>query len=171
MAGSTFIYTLFKKKEGKKKYVKNSFFKFQLTHVFLNNLQSIYNLRSQVFLEIVTPSRENWFQTDDEWRFSNIWGCGPVSTFCVLRCQVFFFFLSNQLIYFSMLSSLLLLVLILTKIESGGYTFLPRCCLLCVCFLCAVLAPFCYVCFQYYQMLCAFYIEFQIKKRQKMRQL
>ena len=59
MAGSTFIYTLFKKKEGKKKYVKNSFFTFQLTHVFLNNLQSIYNLRSQVFLEIVTPSREN----------------------------------------------------------------------------------------------------------------
>ena len=71
--------------------MKNSFFKFQLTHVFLNNLQSIYNLRSQVFLEIVTPSRGIDFKlTSDVFRIFGGVDLFRLSVFFVVKYFSFF---------------------------------------------------------------------------------
>ena len=71
--------------------MKNSFFKFQLTHVFLNNLQSIYYLRSQVFLEIATPSRRIDFKlTSDVFRIFGGVDLFWLSVFFVVKYFSFF---------------------------------------------------------------------------------
>ena len=164
MAGSTLIYNIVQKEREEEKICEKFIFQIPIDAFFSKQFAKYITYAVRSFLrlrrhpgELILNWRVTFFEYLGVWTVDLFW----LSVFFVVK--YFSFFLSNQLIYFGVLSSLLLLLLILTKIESGGYTFLPRCCLLCVCFLCAVLAPFVMFAFSITRCFVHFKLNFRLK--------